>query len=242
MTVVSIPSKGSYAELKLTVYPNEVLGVTGLTGMGQDVLPYQIAGVLPGHATYVEVQGKKVKKGPIAARRAGIVCVPANRRAHAFWMDGTVRENYTIANLQHFMKRGFLRRPEERAASDSFFSEWRIAARGIESPMSTLSGGNQQKVSIARAVSSSDWRVLLVHEPTQGIDITTRAEVLSRLRALCTVDRSVVIFGADYDALAEACDRVIVLRQGSGTVELEAHDLSEEAIAFAAMKARRDEG
>jgi ABC-type sugar transport system ATPase subunit len=114
-------------------------------------------------------------------------------------------------------------------------ASWNVVARSTDSLMATLSGGNQQKISLARAVAASEWNVLLVHEPTQGIDVATRAEVLRRLRSLATPDRCVVIFGADYDALAAICDRIVVLRPGGATVELTGEGLTEESVAYAAM-------
>jgi ribose transport system ATP-binding protein len=222
-------------DMKIEAYGGEVLGVTGLVGMGQDLLPYQVVGALPRHGLDVRVCGRKLAPKPIEARRAGIICVPADRRAHAFWMAGTVYENYSIARISRYSQGGHLNRKQERGDASAMLASWNVVARSTDSLMATLSGGNQQKISLARAVAASEWNVLLVHEPTQGIDVATRAEVLRRLRSLATPDRCVVIFGADYDALAAICDRIVVLRPGGATVELTGEELTEESVAYAAM-------
>jgi ribose transport system ATP-binding protein len=222
-------------DMTIEAYGGDVLGVTGLVGMGQDLLPYQVIGALPRHGLDVRIRGEKIRPKPIDARRAGIICVPADRRAHAFWMAGTVYENYTIARIGSYSHGGRLRRKQERGDASRMMASWNVVARSTDSLMATLSGGNQQKVSLARAVAAAEWNVLLVHEPTQGIDVATRAEVLRRLRSLATPERCVVIFGADYDALAAICDRIVVLRPGGVTVELAGAGVTEESVAYAAM-------
>jgi len=217
-------------------WPGEVVGVAGLIGMGQDHLPYQIVGAAPRRGLSVEMDGRILEGGPVQAKQRGLILVPADRARDGLWLNGAVRENFTITRLAHMRVNKLLSGQAERRATSSACREWAVVYGGPEAEMWTLSGGNQQKVALARAVASEPWEVLLVHEPTQGVDIATRAAIhvalvdLAHRRGKC-----VVVFGSDYDSLATVSDRVLVMNSGRVVQEITGDELSEDAIATASM-------
>lgn len=230
----------SFAEMSnignVDVSGGEVVGITGLVGMGQDILPYQIMGLRKRKNLSVATHGGVLGGGPLEACAAGLALLPADRPTAAFWPAGTVLENYTIGRLSTSTRRlALLSGREHREATMRMISDWNVQADSPDAAMRTLSGGNQQKVQIARAIDRQKCTVLIAHEPTQGIDVAARREVLSALRAFATMERAVIVCGADYEALAEVCDRVIVLKKGSAPVTLCGSELSEESIAQCAM-------
>jgi ribose transport system ATP-binding protein len=230
----------SFAEMSnignLDIENGEVVGITGLVGMGQDTLPYQIMGLRKRDALSVAISGRPLSGGPLEACAAGLALLPADRSAAAFWPAGTVQENYTIGRLNTSARRlTLLSRREHRRATARMIADWNVRADSVDAPMHTLSGGNQQKVQIARAIDRQQCTVLIAHEPTQGIDVAARREILAALRAFAAAGRAVVVCGADYEALAEVCDRVVVLKKGAPPVTLYGAELSEESIAQRAM-------
>jgi len=220
----------------LDIYGGEVVGITGLVGMGQDVLPYRIMGMQ--NRADLSVSGPRgpLRHGPEEACAAGLALLPADRSAAAFWTAGTVAENYTIGRLRTKRSRWpLVLNRDLRAAGTRMVSAWNVRASSADAPIHTLSGGNQQKVQIARAIDRQRCTVLIAHEPTQGIDVAARLEVMTALRAFAEAERAVVVCGADYEALAELCDRVVVLKKGADPVTLHRAELSEESIAQYAM-------
>jgi ribose transport system ATP-binding protein len=214
----------------------QIVGFTGLVGMGQDELPYMLFGSEDRDGLVVRAGGVAVKRGARNARKAGLVLVPGERVRDGFWMNGTVSENFTIGQLSSFTSRGIVRPRRMRAAARAMSAQWNVATPGPDAPLGSLSGGNQQKVALARAVASEPWQVLIVHEPTQGIDVAARASILNTLRDLASAGKTVLVFSADYECLAEICQRVFVMSRGQICAELNVPDITEDRLAEASMR------
>jgi ribose transport system ATP-binding protein len=219
----------------LMAYQNQTVGVTGLAGMDHDRLPYQFLGLPPKSQFSVEIDGVAVTRSPRAMRAAGVRLLPADRAKDVFWSAGTVSENYTITEVSNQSRGLSLNRKRLRSITAQMISDYDVKGPGIDAPISALSGGNQQKVSIARAIAAGQWRILLAHEPTEGIDVATRYEILGQLKNLATNGRAIVIFGADYHALASICDVVYVFTPAEGIRVLTEDEISEVNIGRAAM-------
>ncbi|WP_322779592.1 sugar ABC transporter ATP-binding protein [Frankia sp. Cas4] len=218
----------------LTVHSGEVVGVAGLTGSGREELALALFGGCP-RAGVVAVAGKAVPQlRPDLAMRSGMGLVPAERHANAAFLDADLQENVVVASPTAFSRRGLLRRGSERSDVARWLDRLNVAPAGAERAMSTLSGGNQQKVVLARWLRREP-RVLVLDEPTQGVDIGAKAEIHALVDRAAADGAAVVVVSTDHDELARLCGRVLVLAGGRVVDELHRADLHADRITAAAV-------
>jgi ribose transport system ATP-binding protein len=177
----------------------------------------------------VSVEGKPIAPSISAASAAGVALVPGNRQRDALWMSGNATENLTVPFLHRFAGPGLLRR---RAETD--FSGQEMQRFGVRPPLPSqqvarFSGGNQQKLVLARWLQMKP-KVLLLHEPTQGVDAGAKKELFQLIRAAADDRTAVVIFSSDIEEIANMCHRVLILRHGALASEIPQHQLSEDRI------------
>ena len=217
------------AGLDLDVAAGEIVGVAGLTGSGRE----EVAGLLTGRLARsgdVAVDGETVRSGrPRDAIRHGMCLVPADRAAHALMELASIRENLTLPDVSDFWSGGVLRRDPERAEVARWADELSIQPPRSEAPLTTLSGGNQQKVVMARWLRVSP-RVLVLDEPTQGVDIGSKSEIHRLVDRAALDGASVVVCSTDSDELARLAHRVVVLHRGSIAHELVGSAITTERI------------
>jgi ribose transport system ATP-binding protein len=233
---VSDLSGGPLKGATFTVKKGEVVGIAGLLGSGRTELLEMIFGSRRPDGGKIELDGKVLDLSrPIDGIHAGIGFVPEHREADAAFLDMTVRENLSASHIQRFSRRGRLsHRAEQRDAIDSI-DEFGIRTAGDKALMSSLSGGNQQKVIIARWLRNRPM-LLLLDEPTQGVDVGARADAYASIREAVQSGMAAVIVSSDFEELASACDRVLVLRNGRFVAEvkeeqLTRHGLTEQVLA-----------
>jgi ribose transport system ATP-binding protein len=217
--------------VSFSVTQGEVVGLTGLLGMGQERVPALLAGTVKRRGGRVYVDGAEVPGGDTACSAAsGIVAVPAERQREGLWLDATVSENLAVVDSRRFWRAGRYRHSSERARARDLIKAFDVRPREPERLVRELSGGNQQKVLLAKWLQLEP-RVIALHEPTQGVDIAAKREIHRILRRFA-VDRraAVVIVCSDHEELAEHCDRVLVLRAGRVRGELASHELSPHSI------------
>lgn len=210
----------------------EILGIAGLVGSGRTELVRLIAGADRPTSGTVHLLGKPLKQGaPRDAVKAGVVLLPEDRRHQGLILGMSVRENMTIASLRHHRVGGtpFISRPRERATSEAMISRLSVKTPGPEQTVRLLSGGNQQKVVLAKWMSE-DNKVFIFDEPTQGVDVHGKKEMFALIRAVVTGDRSAIVISSDFSELVALSDRVIVLREGRLVGELAGADLDEKTI------------
>jgi ribose transport system ATP-binding protein len=217
-------------DVSLHVRAGEIVGVTGLVGMGQDELPYLVYGALPSAAGGVRLSGVSVPHlTPTQLRRRGVALVPADRPRASGALSASVTENISLPVLHRFFRRGALRGRHERANAQRLVSEYDVRPQRIDAELGQLSGGNQQKVLLAKWLQTP-ISVLLLHEPTLGVDIGSRAQIFGIVRAAADQGTGVLVASSEYEDLAGICDRVIVLHHGRVVAELGDGSLSEDAI------------
>ena len=227
---------GSISEVSFSVNVGEIVGVTGLAGMGQDEIPYLIAGGRARLNGEIRVDGKGVDGSPIAARRAGVELVPGNRQRDALWMGGTAMENLTLLHLGKLW-RGLgisARRERELAENEMRLHSVRPLLPSLE--ITKFSGGNQQKIVLARVLRQKP-RVLLLHEPTQGVDAGAKKEILNMVRGAADEGAAVVVFSSDSEEVAQLCHRVLIMRYGTISAALAPGDVSEERVLSYSQRA-----
>lgn len=213
-------------DVSFDIHEGEVLGITGLLGMGQELLPKVLAGLRPDVAGTISVNGQRTSPG--RARQAGIVLVPGERQRDGLWLDGTVAENLGIVRTRTLVRAGVYLRGKERSQASELAERFDVQPRDVRKPIRTLSGGNQQKVLLAKWLQL-DPRVVVLHEPTQGVDVAAKRDIHRLIRDFAERTRAAVcIVSSDQDEVAENCDRVLVMAHGRISGELQHGELTTE--------------
>ncbi|WP_410812687.1 sugar ABC transporter ATP-binding protein [Micromonospora sp. 067-2] len=217
-------------DVSFTVAPGEVVGLGGLLGSGRSETAKAIVGALPLDSGTVTVDGRRLRRlSPAAALRAGVALLPEDRKAEGIIPDLSVRENIVLAAMPRLARAGVVSRARQDRIVDIFMKRLRIRAASAEQRVGELSGGNQQKVLLARWLCLNP-RLLLLDEPTRGIDVGAKAEVQRLIVELAREGLAVVLISSDLEELVEGADRVVVLRAGAVAGELTGDDVSEHAI------------
>lgn len=246
-TVREVPSgNGSPAVLKienltaqkldginLALHKGEILGVAGLLGSGREDLGYAVVGARDEARGTWTIDGQSVRSlTPTRAVAAGIGFVPADRTRESLIQGFRVRENLSAAVLSRLGRRLFLARKKERDEAARWLAATGVRSNADGAPIETLSGGNQQKVVVARWLWNSP-KVLVLCEPTAGVDIAARQSIYSLLKEQASAGLSVFICSSDVQDLVEMCDRVLVMRDGRITAELTGSEISTRTIVNA---------
>ena len=222
-----------FGPIDLKVEKGEILGIAGAEGNGQVQFLRALAGVErpSGRAS---CNGDELDtKSPLAALRAGIVLLSGDRAQESLFPVLSVRANTTIQVLRPLGRLGFLRRRRERRTVDELVRRLRIRMASIEQPVQSLSGGNQQKVSLTRPFLRGDVRVILADEPTQGVDVGARFDIYEALRAKANEGVAIIVKSSDPLELAGLCDRVVVMSRGRIVDEIHGEQLGERRIVEA---------
>jgi ribose transport system ATP-binding protein len=216
----------------------EVVGIAGLTGSGREEILPLLFGALSRGGT-VSVDGAAVAPGPHAAMAAGLALVPADRRGQGAIVGLSVRENCTLTDVaRHRGRAGRLDRAGERAEVGHWIEQLDVRPPRPEAVFGTLSGGNQQKVVLAKWLRRKP-RVLLLDEPTQGVDVHVKATIHDLARKVAA-DGAVVVIASSEDAeLCDTCDRVLVMRDGAVVAEVEGDRLTPEELGRLQLEVAR---
>jgi ribose transport system ATP-binding protein len=225
-------SGGIVQELSIRVVAGEIVGFTGLAGEGHEQLANLIVGILPRRTGQVRVLGgAPLRPGPRAALRAGIALVPADRRQDGIWPAALAWENISLPVLTR--RRRWLapvRPTREVASAERSMRQFLVKPPRPRLPTSAFSGGNQQKIVLAKWLQGQP-RVLLLDEPTQGVDAGARREILEIVSEAAAKGAAVLVFSSDLEQLSNMCHRVLVLRRGKVAAEHAGEDLDEAALA-----------
>jgi ribose transport system ATP-binding protein len=229
-------SSARFAGVELRIAPGEIVGLAGVEGNGQRELLRSLAGLHPVTGE-VRVAGAPVRlRNPGAALAAGIVYLPGDRHQEGLFVPLSVRENISALVLGRLSRLGLVQRARQAALARAETESLSIKTPGIETSVAVLSGGNQQKVVIARSLAARP-RVLLADEPTRGVDAGARMEIYRMLRHFAAEGNAVVVASSDAIELQGLCDRVLVFSRGQVAASLTGAGLTERAITSAAITA-----
>ena len=227
-------------DVSFDLHEGEILGIAGLVGSGRTEVARMLFGVdTPGDGT-IEIDGKQLRaRSPRDGIRAGVALLPEDRRHEGLVLDSSVRENITLASLG-LHRTGRL--PVPRVASERRAAETAIERLAIRTPgdgqaVKRLSGGNQQKVVLAKWLERNE-RVLIFDEPTQGVDVGTKAEIYTLIRELAASGRAAIVISSDFSELVGLCHRVIALREGRVTGEVAGSAVTEDSLVRLAYAPR----
>ena len=222
-----------FGPIDLKVEKGEILGIAGAEGNGQVQFLRALAGVERPAGT-TSCDGDELNtRSPTGALRAGIVLLSGDRTRESLFPVLSVRTNTTIQVLRSLAPMGFLRRGREKRTVDDMVRRLRIRMASIEQPVQSLSGGNQQKVSLTRPFLRGDVKVILAEEPTQGVDVGARFDIYEALRAKADEGVALIVKSSDPLELAGLCDRVVVMSRGKIVDEISGDELGERRIVEA---------
>jgi ribose transport system ATP-binding protein len=228
LQVTELASAGKLAPCTFELCSGEVLGIAGMLGSGRSELLHAIFGADPRATGDVKLLGRSVGRSPGAAVSAGIGLVPEDRMRQGLIPSFTLAENLSLTG-----PRFWLSRREELARAAEAVARLQIKVASLDTPVMDLSGGNAQKVCISKWLREGT-KVLLLDEPTAGVDVGARAEILRNVRALAAAGAGVVVVSSELDELLAVADRILVLRDGAIVAQRQAHQTHEqELILFA---------
>ena len=211
---VSCKSRGVHG-VSLTLRRGEILGMAGLVGAGRTEFAETLFGLSPADGGSVHIAGEPVRiKSPEQAVRLGIAYVPEDRRRHGVLMDFPIALNATLASLGKVSSGGFLRAGLENRLATQYYERFRIKAPSIATLVKNLSGGNQQKVSLARWLMTEPL-ILILDEPTQGVDVGAKSEIYTLIGEMASRGLAILLISSELPEVLGLSDRIAIMRQGT---------------------------
>ncbi|UFN44120.1 sugar ABC transporter ATP-binding protein [Nocardioides okcheonensis] len=227
---------GVFSGVDLSVRAGEIVGLAGLVGAGRSEILETVYGARRASAGSVRVHGRELRRGSVpAAVRAGLGLAPEERKSQGLLLDQAVYRNVTVSTLRRFARLGFLDSGEERRRAAEVTGSLDVRPGGVDRLVRLLSGGNQQKVVLARWLLR-ECRVLLLDEPTRGVDVGARAEIYAVVRALADSGVAVVVVSSEVEEVLGLSDRVLVVREGRVVHEGPAHEIDESRVLDLVME------
>lgn len=237
LEVRNLHIKGRLDNVSLALWPGEILGVAGLQGMGQNELFYSLFGATPTDSGSIAVRGETIHlASPRDAIDAGIgiSLVPEDRKTEALALKLSGRENVSLPVIERFARFGWLDLARERRSVDRILERVQVHPRALYLPCSSFSGGNQQKMAIAKWLLAES-RILLLFDPTRGVDVGTKHEIYMLMREFVDAGGAVLFYSTDVLEIVNLCDRVAVMYGGRIGAEYSDAGITEEAIMRAAL-------
>jgi rhamnose transport system ATP-binding protein len=234
LAVERLSREGVFLDITFDVRAGEIVALAGLVGAGRSETARAIFGVDSYDAGSVTVHGRRLRRAtPAAAMAAGIGFVPEDRRLQGLVMSSSIMRNVALASLRRLSRFGFIRNSTERTFAADWAARLQIKYGRLSNPVSSLSGGNQQKVVLAKWLGRRP-SLLIVDEPTRGIDVGTKAEVHRLLDELAGEGVAILMISSELPEVLRVADRILVMREGRLVAEFKHRGASEEAIVAAA--------
>ena len=234
LVVENLSCGNRFSNVSLSLRKGEIVGMAGLVGAGRTDVAQAIVGLLQPTGGTISVFGQTRRiREPRAAMRLGIVYVSEDRKAFGLLLNRPVKENSTISNLARFRRFGFLRLGMEVAYVRAMIERLDIRLDSMDTEVQMLSGGNQQKVLLSRALAV-DPKILIFDEPTRGVDIGAKREIYAFIEELAASGVAVLFISSEMEEVLRLSDRVVVMRKGEVAATLTREETSEEAIMRAA--------
>jgi ribose transport system ATP-binding protein len=238
LEVQDLSLAGVFGGVNLSVRSGEIVGLAGLVGAGRSEILETLYGARRATTGSVSVDGKRLRRGSVVASvRAGVGLAPEERKSQGLLLDEAIYRNITVSSLGAFSRGGFLNRTAEKRRAAELTTSLDVRPRGVTRAVRTLSGGNQQKVVLARWLLR-DCRVLLLDEPTRGVDVGARSEIYQLIRTLADSGVAVVVVSSEVEEVLGLADRVLVIREGEVVHEGPATELDESEVLDLVMEGR----
>ena len=225
---------GVFIDVSFQVRAGEIVGIAGLVGAGRTEVAQSIFGIAPPTAGAIKVQGKQVSiRSPQDAMALGIAYVPEDRQHHGLILPMTIAQNITLPIIRRFTRNGWLQHNAEERAAVEFADQMEVKRAEIGQQVRQLSGGNQQKVVLAKWLATNP-RILILDEPTRGIDVGTKSAVHALMSELASRGLAILMISSELPEILGMSDRVLVMREGRITGEFSRTEATQERIMHAA--------
>ncbi len=229
-SVEGLSRRGSFERISFALRRREILGFSGLIGAGRTELMRALFGADPLNSGTVCLEGCRRRFRSVQeAVQAGIAYVPEDRKTQGLFLDQSIEENILSASLGECSRAGFIRKPLFRSLGDKYRRQLKIACNDLGQEIRTLSGGNQQKALLARWLATAP-KVLIVDEPTRGIDVGAKAEIHRLLREYAEAGNGVIVVSSEMPELLGLCDRILVLHEGRLAGEVDGRTATEREL------------
>ena len=230
LSVDRLSSNRKFSDISLKVHAGEIVGVAGIVGAGRSEVLQAIFGLDPDASGHVAVNGKPLPLRSIdAALAAGLGLLPEDRKRQGLVLGLNCRENTALAMLPSLSRFGWVQRDAEKSLAQRFVSRLRVKTPSLETLTAGLSGGNQQKIALAKWLARS-CDVLLIDEPTRGVDVGAKAEIYQLLDELACEGKALLVVSSELPELIGLCRRILVMREGRLAGEVARADFSEAAL------------
>ena len=227
--------KGAFDQIDLDIRPGEILGLAGLVGSGRSEVAHAVFGALRLDAGSIRFRGSDISRASIAHCVAqGMALVPESRRDQGLNLSRSILENVSLPYLKRFSGWLGLEKRRERQEVDARCRETTVKHEGIDRPVDTLSGGNQQKILFARAAMGTP-RLLIADEPTRGVDVGAKRGIYALIARMAAEGEAVLLISSEIEEIMGLCHRVVVMSRGRVAAELAGPDLTEKAVMNAAF-------
>ncbi len=238
---VSQLTAGAARGVDFTAYTGEVIGLTGLSGDGYEDIVEALAGAIRSRAGQITLAGSVYEMrswNPTVAVAQGVVLVPADRLVNGIAPELPLIDNVTLPQLNSFLAGPLLRRGAMRTYTQTLIDRYDIRPTDPDNPIAQLSGGNQQKAVLGKWIETAP-KILLLHEPTQGVDVGARQQIFRIIRETAE-HSSVLVASSDHDQLAELCDRVLIVRKGNIVAQLTNDEVTKSRITAECLQPSLD--
>jgi rhamnose transport system ATP-binding protein len=240
LQVTGLTRSGLFRDISFTLNKGEILGLGGLVGAGRTDVARALFGIAPADSGTIAVDGRPVTiRTPSDAIDVGLAFVPEDRAVAGIFRSLSVEDNITAAIPGKIAPQGIIRRKVERRLAADYVARLRIRLASIRQPIGELSGGNQQKAILSRWLLT-DPHVLILDEPTRGIDLGVKAEFYEMIGQLAADGRAILLISSEMPELLALCDRILVMSEGHLTADIPRADATEEAIMTAAVPQQRE--
>ena len=233
LEVRGLTREGEFEGVDLALRSGEILGLAGLVGAGRTELAQSIFGIRHPDSGGIFVDGEEAKiHSPQTAMERGIFYVPEERRSQGLILPFSIKNNITLSILDRISRFGFVSRAE-RGIADTFMGELSIRGAEVSDPVNRLSGGNQQKVVVAKSLAREP-NVLLLDEPTRGVDVGAKSEIYRLMDNLAKEGKAILLISSELEEVLSMADRVLVMREGRISGEFSRREATQESVMTAA--------
>ncbi|MBO5336698.1 MAG: sugar ABC transporter ATP-binding protein [Lachnospiraceae bacterium] len=237
LRIENLSRTGFFKNVSLNVRAGEIVGLTGLVGAGRTEVVESVCGITKPDSGCVYLEGKALHiKNPTQAMKQGIILLPEDRQKAGLILSWGLGRNVTLPIISELGNRGICNEAKEREVAKKFLEEVDTKAVTIFDPASSLSGGNQQKVVVAKALAQDYMKVIIMDEPTKGVDVGAKAEIYQIMGELAKQGYAIIMISSEMPEILGMCDRIYIMCNGKVTGELSREEATQETILEFAME------
>ena len=236
MEVVNLTQKDNFKNINFTLYEGEVLGIAGMLGSGRTELLKALFGAEKFDSGKIIINSEEVTSGsPAKMKSLGLAFTPENRKEEALIQIHSIRSNMCMASMNKIANKGVITKRKEKKIVNSYTDRLKIKLSNSENPVSSLSGGNQQKIVVGNWLATEP-KVILFDEPTRGIDVEAKQQIFQIMWDLCKENISSIFVSTELEELVEVCHRILVIRHGEIVCETKPEDITPDVLFVMCME------